>query len=397
MQNDERDNRDHPPDEPSDQPLSDQPMTDQPITDEAPVDEPPVDEASADEASADEADQFETASWPSQDTAPAQDTPADRSAGDAIDDAAETPEPQPADEAMPAEPFRAASADLEPGPPPPEVEAYGSATVAEAPAMAAHSVPATEPGESTQCPRCGTENRPGIAFCSNCGQRLVAAGAPATVARPAAPEGTQACPRCGTHNRAGVAFCQNCGANLRPVEPGYVPPGVAPAVVAEASAEDEAGGHALLGPIVLLVGAVGIATGWLLPFATGTTSLFDRAFGDPSGYGIAFWTAYSLISDLASQAYFGFAAPAPILVLLLLALAIGGVIRARPGGLQMIGLVVALVWAIGLLALFVVVEVLSGPGTDILNVLAGLSPGGIIFALASLIVMIGAFTRLGRG
>jgi Double zinc ribbon len=388
MQNDERDNRDHPPDEPPDQPQSDQPTTDEPPVVEPPVVEPPVDEA----------DEFETASWPSQDTA------VDRSAADSTDDAAgETPEAQPAEEAEQAEaseqaePFRAVDTRLEPGPPPPEVEAYGAATAGEAPAMAAHSVPATEPGESTQCPRCGTENRPGIAFCSNCGQRLVAAGAPTTVARPAAPEGTQACPRCGTHNRAGVAFCQNCGANLRPAEPGYVPPGVAPPVAAAAAAEDESAGHALLGPIVLLVGAVGIATAWLLPFATGTSSLFDRAFGDPTGYGIGFWTAYEGISGLASQAYFGFAAPAPILVLLLLALAIVGVIRARPGGLQMIGLVVALVWAVGLLALFVVVEVLGGPGTDILGVLAGLSPGGIIFALASLIVMIGAFTRLGRG
>ena len=42
--------------------------------------------------------------------------------------------------------------------------------------------------ESTRCPRCGTENRAGVAFCKSCGQRLVAAGA-ATVARPSAPEG----------------------------------------------------------------------------------------------------------------------------------------------------------------------------------------------------------------
>jgi hypothetical protein len=396
MQNDERDNRDHPPDEPSDQPPSDQPMTDEPAVDQPMTDEPAVDAAA----------EFETASWPSQDTA------ADRSAADAMDDAAETPEPALAEEAEPAaaqeqgdepepvEPFRTAETRLEPGPPPPEVEAYGAAPAAQAPAMAAHSVPATEPGESTQCPRCGTENRPGIAFCSNCGQRLVAAGAPTTVARPAAPEGTQACPRCGTHNRAGVAFCQNCGANLRPAEPGYVPPGIAPPVAdagPDAAAEDETGGHALLGPIVLLVGAVGIATAWLLPFATATSSLYDRAFGDPTGYGIGFWTAYEGISGLASQAYFGFAAPAPILVLLLLALAIGGVIRARPRGLQMFGLVVALVWAFGLLALFVVVEAFGRSGADILGVLAGLSPGGIIFALASLIVMIGVFTRLGRG
>jgi hypothetical protein len=272
------------------------------------------------------------------------------------------------------------------------VEAYGSAAAAaETSAMSAHSVPATEPGESTQCPRCGTENRPGIAFCSNCGQRLVAAGAPATVARPAAPEGTQACPRCGTHNRAGVPFCQNCGANLRPAEPG-----VGPAVPAAGAAERPSDGHALLGPIVLLVGAIGIATAWLLPFM-GTSSLFDRAFGDPGGYGVGFWTAYERIPGLASQAYFGFAAPAPVLVALLVALAVGGVARARPAGLQMIGLLVALVWAVGLLGLFVVEEVLGGPGTDILGILSALSPAGIIFALASLIVLIGVFTRIGRG
>ena len=85
--------------------------------------------------------------------------------------------------------------------------------------------PPAEIGESTQCPRCGTENRPGLAFCRNCGQRLVAAGLAPTVERLGAPEGTLACPRCGTHNRAGVAFCQNCGANLPPAAtPGYVPP-----------------------------------------------------------------------------------------------------------------------------------------------------------------------------
>jgi hypothetical protein len=361
MQNDERDNRDQPPDEPSDQPL------------------------------ADAAEEFETASWPAQDTSSAGSTPdADETsaAPPELPDAAEEPE---LDEPAPSE------THSEPGPPPPEVEAYGAAAAAEAPAMAAHSVPATEPGESTQCPRCGTENRPGIAFCSNCGQRLVAAGAPTTVARPAAPEGTQACPRCGTHNRADVPFCQNCGASLRPAEPGYAPPGVGAETPAAEAVEQTSGGHALLGPIVLLVGALGIATAWLLPFM-GTGSLFDRAFGDPSGYGVGFWSAYQRISGgLASQAYFGFAAPAPLLVLLLVALAVGGVVRARPGGVQMIGLLVALVWAFGLLGLFVIEEVLGGPGTDILEVLAALSPGGIIFALASLIVLIGVSTRFGRG
>jgi hypothetical protein len=348
MQNDERDDRDLPPDEPSQPAPADR--ADQPR---------PADET-------EEADQFETASWPSQDTAQAAD-----------------------EEAAPAEVAAESSPD-DSGPPPPEVEAYGATgdEASAAAAVPAHSVPATtEPGESTRCPRCGMENRPGIAFCQNCGQRLVAAGAPATVERPAAPDGTQACPRCGTHNRAGVAFCQNCGANLRPAEPGYVEPLPQPAAVA----------HAVLGPLVLLIGALGIATAWLLPFALGSSSLYDRAFGDPSGYDIAFWTAYDGINGLAAQAYFGFAAPAPILVLLLAALAAGGVARARPGVIQLVGLVASLLWAVGLVALFVVVEAISGAGGDLLQMLAGLSPAGIIFALASLIVVIGCLTRFGRG
>jgi hypothetical protein len=223
----------------------------------------------------------------------------------------------------------------------------------------------------------------------------VVAGAPSTVARPAAPEGTQACPRCGTHNRAGTAFCQNCGANLQGgavASPAGVPAGATRASATRASAEP----RAFLGPIVLLVGAVGIVAGWLLPFALGSGSLYDRAFGAPGGYGVAFWSGYGSISGLTDQAYFGFAAQAPILVVLLADLAVAGMIRARPGALQMIGLVIALLWAIGLLVLFVVVEILGGSGTDLLGVLRELSPGGIILALSSLIVMIGVFTRMGR-
>lgn len=340
MDNDERDTRHLPPDEPSSPP-------------------------------ADEGDEFETAPWPAQDVAP---TRAEAEA-----------------ETGPAEPMEAPSA----APPPADVEAHGAHEPPAAPAMAAHSVPPGEPGESTQCPRCGTLNRPGIAFCSNCGQRLVAAGAPATVARPIAPEGTQACPRCGTHNRAGTAFCQNCGANLQATAPSdVVAPPASPGATARAGNVGQR--RALLGPIVLLVGAAGIVAGWLLPFALGTGSLFDRAFGAPSGYGIAFWSGYGSISGLADQAYFGFAAPAPILVVLLVVLALAGMLRAWPGPLQLVGLVVALVWALGLLVLFVVVEILGGTGTDLLGVLRDLSPGGIILALASLIVMIGVFTRFGR-
>jgi hypothetical protein len=331
MDNDERENRDLPPDEPS----------------------PPQ--------PSDASDEFESAPWPSQDVGHA-------------------PAEAEAETGAPTEP------GSEPAPPPAEVEAHSADQPGAAPAVDAHSVPPGEPGESTQCPRCGTLNRPGIAFCSNCGQRLVAAGAPTTVARPAAPDGTQACPRCGTHNRAGTAFCQNCGANLQ------AGAGAEP-VPAEPVAEEP---HAFLGPVVLLVGAVGIVAGWLLPFAFGTGSLYDRAFGAPGGYGVAFWSGYGNISGLASQAYFGFAAPVPIFVLLVLVLAVAGMVRGRPGSLQLAGLLVALLWAIGLVVLFVVVEILGGTGTDLLGVLRELSPGGIILALASLIVMIGVFTRFGR-
>ena len=103
-----------------------------------------------------EADEFETASWPSRDTA-----------------AEPPPEAEAYDAAAPAGEEEAHE------PPPPDVEAHtppdAAGPAAAAAAVPAHSVPATEPGESTKCPRCGTENRPGIAFCRNCGQRLVAA------------------------------------------------------------------------------------------------------------------------------------------------------------------------------------------------------------------------------
>jgi hypothetical protein len=156
-------------------------------------------------------------------------------------------------------------------------------------------------------------------------------------------------------------------------------------------------GRAILGPVVLLIGAIGIATAWLLPFPFGAGSLYDRAFGALGGYGIAFWNAYNGIDGLASQAYFGFAGPSPLLVGLLLLLAIGGLLRPAPAIVQLAGLVVALVWAIGLALLFVVVEVIGGPGGTLIDILRALTPGGIIFLLAGLIVVIGALTRVGRG
>jgi double zinc ribbon protein len=253
----------------------------------------------------------------------------------------------------------------------------------------AHPVPATPLSEGTTCPRCGTDNRPGIAFCRACGQRLMAPGAPAAVERPSPPDGSQACPRCGTHNRAGVAFCQNCGANLRPAEARAAAAGETAAPAAAKS------GRAFLGPVVLLIGAAGMATGWLLPFAFGGASLWDRSYGAPGGYGLAFWESYPT-GPITDAAYFGLAAPVPLLVLLLVDLAIAGVVRAAPGMLQRVGLVIALAWGLGLAALFVVVELLAGPGGDLVRVLRSLSPGGIIFLLAGLIVVIGSLTRWWR-
>jgi hypothetical protein len=341
----------------------------------------------------DEAEEFETPPWPQRDAVePVTEEP--------LSDEPVTEEPssdEPVPEASSQEPAWPAE------PPPSDVEAYPPPTEAAQPVMpavAAHSVPATEPGESTLCPRCGTENRPGISFCRNCGQRLVAAGAPTTVERPAPPEGTQACPRCGTHNRPGTAFCQNCGANLRVEAQGYVPPAVAApdgrAVPAEAAAAETPQGRAFLGPVVLLIGAIFLGVAWALPFAIGDASLFEQAFAE-GGHGITFWSAYDGIAGLANQAYFGFAAPSPILVVLLVLLAVAGVVRRVPGLLQFVGLVIALIWAIGLVALFVVVEVLGAGASDLLGIMRVLTPGGIIFMLASLIVVIGVLTRLARG
>ena len=281
-------------------------------------------------------------------------------------------------------------------PPPSEVEAYvAPASNAEVDATAAHAVPAGEEavGESTKCPRCGTENRPGLSFCNNCGQRLVAAGVASTVERPGTPEGTMACPRCGTHNRAGVGFCQNCGANLRGTAPGYVPPSVAGEPAAESAVRS---GGAVLGPVVLLIGLIGIITGYLLPFLYGTGSLFERAVGD-GGTGVAFWTDYPAVgAGLADQVYYGLTGPIPLLALLLLALAIAGFARAVPGRLQVLGLGIALLWSVGLIVSFGVVELAGNWSGDIVAMLRVMTPAGIIFFLASLITVIGTLTRFGR-
>ena len=381
--------------------------------------EPPSEETSSEAPYTNEPAPSEPAGpatgWPAEDTAsaPAEPEPAwptePPEAGSAPEGTWPTSAPEPGEqeiqaaEPTPAEaeavvPAAAAAPDAPTEPPPGEIEAYPAAeTGAEVAGAAAIATPATDAatGESTQCPRCGTENPPGLTFCRNCGQRLVAAGVATTVERPGAPEGTTACPRCGTHNRAGVAFCQNCGANLRATAPGYVPPAVAGASTAAAAAETERGG-AVLGPIVLLIGVIGLVTGYLLPFLpAGDGSLYERAFGS-DGYGFAFWNGYPDGASLQDQLYFGFAAPVPILAALLVVLAIAGFVRAAPGALQRIGLVIALVWSIGLIVLFVVVEIFGNWNGDLVGLLRDLTPAGIIFFLSSLIVVIGTLTRFAR-
>ncbi len=68
----------------------------------------------------------------------------------------------------------------------------------------------------------------------------------------------------------------------------------------------------------------------------------------------------------------------------------------RPGPLQTIGLVIALLWSVGLIVLFAVVELAGNWSGDIVGMLRVLTPAGIIFMLSSLIVVIGTLTRFGR-
>lgn len=414
MDNDERDRREPP--DPGDTPdpgREPEPAAPEPDRAPEPEEAPERVEAPGPEAEASAAPS-EIESWPSADVAQ---PPADVDPAAPVVDAG-------AVEAWPTEPPAAGSAGpdtwpttppemgdepiLEPvtddGPPPSEVEAYPAAaaattasTTAAAGSPSSEAAPATGSGgagpvESTQCPRCGTENQPGLSFCRNCGQRLVAAGVAATVARPATAEGTMACPRCGTHNRAGVAFCQNCGANLRGTAPGYVPP--AATAAGEAAEAQPATGGAVLGPVVLLIGVIGLVTAYLLPFAYGTTSLFDRAFGS-GGYGVSFWNSVPE-GGLADTAYFALAAAIPVLCVLLVLLAISGFVRARPGPLGVVGLAIALGWSVALAVLFLIVEVGGSWNGDIVGLLRLLSPAGIIVFLSSLIVVIGALTRFGR-
>jgi membrane protease subunit (stomatin/prohibitin family) len=58
-----------------------------------------------------------------------------------------------------------------------------------------------------RCGNCGTLNSENAKFCSNCGQTLAPAPAPAGA--------VVACPSCGTQNAATAKFCANCGTSLQ--------------------------------------------------------------------------------------------------------------------------------------------------------------------------------------
>jgi hypothetical protein len=256
--------------------------------------------------------------------------------------------------------------------------------------------------DTSVCRRCGTANLPGISFCANCGQRLLAADE-ATMSRPGSLAESAPCPRCGAINRAGSAFCSECGFNIRLAVTPTAGPAAAPApeagrapLPAEAALSMDRPSHAWLGPIVLTIAAVGLGTAWFLPFSQAEGSLAEQALG-AAGYGLAFWTGYPADAGLLQATYFGVAAPLPILVGLLVVLAGAGIWRGAPGRPQRIGLWIALVWCAVLAILFVVVEIGSGLGDDLIGLLRGLSPAGLIGFLSGVIGSIGSVTRLAGG
>ena len=69
------------------------------------------------------------------------------------------------------------------------------------------------------CPACGTQNRVGNAYCSQCGAALAPSSHQAT--------STAYCRACGAPLRAGNAFCSQCGAPLAPSSLSTQPPSAA--------------------------------------------------------------------------------------------------------------------------------------------------------------------------
>jgi len=224
------------------------------------------------------------------------------------------------------------------------------------------------------------------------------------MARPASASESAPCPRCGALNRPGSAFCSECGFNIRSATVTSATATSSTDIAGPAATGPEApatnapavSAHAWLGPLVLAIAAAGMITAWFLPFSLAPDSLATQALG-PGGYEIAFWSGYPADAGLLESAYFGLAAPLPLLALLMVVLAIAGVAWGVPGRIQRVGLGVVIAWCLAFAALFVVVEIGSGLGDDLIGLLRGLSPAGLIGFLSGGIGAIGAATRLAGG
>ena len=95
---------------------------------------------------------------------------------------------------------------------------------------------------ASRCPNCGAKIRPGMAFCSGCGARLVQA-------EPAQPAAQAFCQNCGAPLAPGAAFCTSCGTRVeQPAAPTPAPvPAAHPARTAAGPAACPAGSPADLG------------------------------------------------------------------------------------------------------------------------------------------------------
>src|SRR5256885_16158591 len=95
-----------------------------------------------------------------------------------------------------------------------------------------------------KCSRCGTENRPGRRFCSECGAALAVA-----------------CPSCGFANEAGEKFCGGCGVSLAagtPPSPESVTTSPVAAASDSAASKFEIGRAACRGRVEISVVAVSL-------------------------------------------------------------------------------------------------------------------------------------------
>ena len=97
---------------------------------------------------------------------------------------------------------------------------------------------------ASRCPNCGAKIRPGMAFCSGCGARLVQA-------EPAQPAAQAFCQNCDAPLAPGAAFCTSCrpgsSGTVGGICPGTLVPAARPARAAAGPAACPAGSPADLG------------------------------------------------------------------------------------------------------------------------------------------------------